>query len=184
VAGTDRSSARRASRSILELARLLSDGEWHGIDYLAVAAGKYLRPEVAWRCSGGSTTWEGQQRYIDKKLRQWERLGRVEKRRNGNSIEWRLVTNQWVHDYLEELARRRAAGRQISARLEAKRITDTTPVHKPGRPRAVPDNLARLAVDLYQRGHGYRAIARMLRTEGISPSFGTIRNIIKGQKVV
>jgi len=184
VAGTDRSGARRASRGILELARLLSDGEWHSVDYLAVAAGKYLRPEVAWRCSGGSTTWEGQRRYIDKKLRQWERLGRVEKKRNGSSIEWRLAASQWVHDYLEELAGRRAAGRQISSRVEAREISNATPEHKPGRPRAVPDNLARLAVNLYRQGHGYRAIARMLRDEGISPSFGTIRNIIKGQKVV
>lgn len=61
---------------------------------------------------------------------------------------------------------------------------ETISGHKPGRPRAVPDNLVRLAANLYRQGHGYRAIARMLRHQGVNACFGTIRNIIKGQKTV
>jgi len=184
VAATGRGSAKRANRGILELARLLSDGNWHSIAYLAAAAGKYLRPEIAWRCSRGSSIQDGQRTYIDNKLRHWERLGRVEKRRNGDSAELRLANSEWVHDYLAELDSRRTAGEQENAGLEVSRSARRMPVHKPGRPRSVPDNLVRLALNLYQRGHGYRAIARMLRAEGVSPSFGTIRNIIKARKTV
>ena len=183
MAATGRGNAKRANRGILELARLLSDGDWHSIAYLAVAAGKYLRPEIAWRCSAGSSIQDGQRIYIDNKLRHWERVGRVEKRRNGDSAEWRLANSEWVPDYLAELDSRRAASEQENG-LEVSRAARRMPAHKAGRPRSVPDNLARLALNLYQRGHGYRAIARMLRAEGVSPSFGTIRNIIKSRKTV
>lgn len=191
-------SAKRADRAVLELARILSDGNWHSTSYLAVAAGKYVRPEIAWRYAQGSTVLEGQRRYVNQRLHQWERFGRVQKRKHGRFTEWRSAKTEWVQDYLAELDRRRAGSGQGSARLgtlhdyhvsviypiKTRAVMETMLRHKPGRPRAVPDNLVKVAANLYQQGYGYRAIARMLKHEGVSPCFGTIRNIIKGQKTV
>ena len=191
-------NAKRSSRAVLELVKVLADGQWPSTSYLGVAAGKYLRPEIAWRSANGSTLPEGQRRYINLKLDQWEKLGRVEKRRWANFTEWRLAKTEWVDDYTAELERRRGNNGQPGSPMEklghyhsgticpfkVGGVTEATPVHKPGRPRAVPDNLAKLAVNLYQQGHGYRAIARMLRGEGVNPCFGTIRNIIKSREVV
>lgn len=192
----NQASAKRASRAILELAKLLTDGEWYSTSYLGVAAGKYVRPEIAWRSANGSTLQEGQRRYINLKLDQWERLGRVEKRRRDNFTEWRLGKVEWVNDYLAELVKRRADSGQQDSPLEkldndhsgticaVKASGVVEPAHKPGRPRAVPDDLVYLTLNLYQQGYGYRAIARMLRDEGLNPCFGTIRNIIKSREVV
>ena len=35
---------------------------------------------------------------------------------------------------------------------------------KPGRPRAIPEEIEPIVVELYNRGYGYRPIARILRT--------------------
>jgi hypothetical protein len=96
------SSAKRAGRAVLELATLLSDGSWYTTSYLGVAAGKYLRPEIAWRTGQGNTK-QGQRQYINTKLDVWLRCGRVEKRRNGNFTEWRLAKSEWVVPYLRAL---------------------------------------------------------------------------------
>ena len=109
-------SAKEAGRTVLELARILSDGEWHSTSYLAIAAGKYLRPEVVWRCAYGSSLLEGQRKYVHAKLCAWKRFGRVEKRKRGNLMEWRLTETRWVHDYLAELDKRCADSRQRDAR--------------------------------------------------------------------
>ena len=53
---------------------------------------------------------------------------------------------------------------------------------KPGRPKAVPDTFIPKVVSLYEQGLGYRAVARELREEGISPNWSTIRRIIKTYK--
>jgi len=98
----NQSSAKRAGRAVLELATLLSDGNWYRTSYLGVAAGKYLRPEIAWR-SGQGNTKEGQRKFINTKLNRWLRWGRVEKRRNGNFAEWRLAKSEWVTPYLRAL---------------------------------------------------------------------------------
>jgi len=104
----NQNSAERADTAVLELAGVLSDGNWHRTSYLAMAAGKYLRPEVAWRASQGVSVAEGQRKYINAKLQAWERAGRVERRRNGTFTEWRLARTDWVDDYLAELDKRRA----------------------------------------------------------------------------
>ena len=50
---------------------------------------------------------------------------------------------------------------------------------KPGRPRAIPDALELTIVELYGRGYGYRAIARILRNEyGINPHFSSVRKTL------
>lgn len=98
----NQSSAKRAGRAVLELAALLGDGAWHRTTYLGIAAGKYLRPEIAWRFGRGNITG-GQRLYINQKLDVWERAGRVEKRRNGKFVEWRLAKSDWALPYLRAL---------------------------------------------------------------------------------
>jgi len=55
--------------------------------------------------------------------------------------------------------------------------TITLIIRKPGRPRAIPRKLESVIVDLYERGYGYRAIARILRGSdyGINPHFSSVR---------
>ena len=58
---------------------------------------------------------------------------------------------------------------------------------RPGRPRAVPEDFEPEVVDLYERGYGYRAIARILnsREHGINAHFSSIRKtLIRLGKVV
>ena len=48
-----------------------------------------------------------------------------------------------------------------------------------GRPPAIPRDLEPVAVQLYQAGHGYRAIVRILRERhGIDPSFTTVKRVL------
>ena len=51
---------------------------------------------------------------------------------------------------------------------------------KPGRPRAVPEDLESVVVDLYEQGNGYRAIARILNSQehGINAHFSSIRKTL------
>lgn len=98
----NQSSAKKADRAVLELATILSDSKWHRTTYLGLAAGKYMRPEIAWRTGHGSIE-QGQRRSVNIKLNVWERMGRVEKRRNGKFVEWRLAETEWVIPYLRAL---------------------------------------------------------------------------------
>jgi len=51
---------------------------------------------------------------------------------------------------------------------------------KAGRPRAIPEEVEPVVVELYDRGYGYRAIARELNTPeyGINAHFSTIRKTL------
>ena len=53
-------------------------------------------------------------------------------------------------------------------------------VRKSGRPRAIPENIEPVVVQLWERGYGYRAIARMLNTPeyGVHPHFSSIRKTL------
>ncbi len=58
---------------------------------------------------------------------------------------------------------------------------------KPGRPKAVPEDIEPVVVDLYERGYGYRAIARILNGPdyGVNVHFSSIRKtLIRLAKVV
>ena len=55
---------------------------------------------------------------------------------------------------------------------------ETVPRH-PGRPRVIPDRLIPVVMALYRGGMGYRAIARELAGEGVSPDWSTVRGYIK-----
>ena len=51
---------------------------------------------------------------------------------------------------------------------------------KPGRPRAIPEDTEPVVVNLYERGYGYRAIARILNSPdyGINAHFSSIRKTL------
>jgi len=50
---------------------------------------------------------------------------------------------------------------------------------KPGRPRAIPEDMEPVLVELYGQGYGYRAISRMLRNEhGLNPHFSSVRKTL------
>ncbi len=51
---------------------------------------------------------------------------------------------------------------------------------KPGRPRAVPEDIEPVVVNLYEQGYGYRAIAHILNTPeyGINAHFSSIRKTL------
>ena len=51
---------------------------------------------------------------------------------------------------------------------------------RPGRPRAVPEDIEPVVVDLYERGYGYRAIAHILNGQehSINAHFSSIRKAL------
>lgn len=51
---------------------------------------------------------------------------------------------------------------------------------KPGRPRAVPEDLESVVVDLYEQGYGCRVIAGILNSQehGINAHFSSIRKTL------
>ena len=51
---------------------------------------------------------------------------------------------------------------------------------KPGRPRAITEEIEAIVVELYQRGYGYRAIARILRRPeyGLNPHYSSVRQCL------
>lgn len=52
-------------------------------------------------------------------------------------------------------------------------------VRKQGRPRAIPEEMEPVLVDLYRHGHGYRAIARILRSgHGLNPHYSSVRKTL------
>jgi len=48
---------------------------------------------------------------------------------------------------------------------------------KAGRPRAIPEKYESIIIELYNRGYGYRAIARILRCPdyGLNPHYSSVR---------
>ena len=51
---------------------------------------------------------------------------------------------------------------------------------KAGRPRAIPEDMEPVVVELYDRGYGYRAIARILNTPeyGLNVHFSSVRKTL------
>ena len=50
---------------------------------------------------------------------------------------------------------------------------------KPGRPKAIPENMVSEVLSLYREGLGYRGIARELRGQGLSVDWSTVRRLVK-----
>ena len=56
--------------------------------------------------------------------------------------------------------------------------TDRHP-RKPGRPRAIPEEYEPEVAEMYNKGNGYRAIARLLRDEyGLNPDYTSVRRTL------
>jgi len=53
---------------------------------------------------------------------------------------------------------------------------------KPGRPRAIPEDVVPEVLKLYDGGLGYRATARELAKKGIWVDWSTVRRIIKAHR--
>jgi len=53
---------------------------------------------------------------------------------------------------------------------------------KPGRPRAIPEDVVPEVLRLYDGGLGYRAIARDLAKRGVWADRSTVRRIIKAER--
>ena len=51
---------------------------------------------------------------------------------------------------------------------------------RPGRPRAIPKDIEPVVVELYERGYGYRGIARILNTSnyGLNPHYSSVRKAL------
>ena len=57
---------------------------------------------------------------------------------------------------------------------------------QPGRPKAIPEDIMPVVIDLWKRGYGYRAIARVLNSPeyGLNPHFSSVRQaLIRAGKV-
>jgi hypothetical protein len=58
--------------------------------------------------------------------------------------------------------------------------TDQQNARKAGRPRAIPDKLESIIIDLYKNGYGYRSIAGILRNDyQINSDFSTVKRALK-----
>ena len=53
---------------------------------------------------------------------------------------------------------------------------------KPGRPRAIDDDMVPMVLSLYENGFGYRTIAHELETNGVFADWSTVRRVIKKWK--
>jgi len=53
-------------------------------------------------------------------------------------------------------------------------------LRKAGRPRAIPEDMEPVVVELYGKGYGYRAIARVLNSSdyGVNAHFSSIRKTL------
>lgn len=51
---------------------------------------------------------------------------------------------------------------------------------RPGRPRAIPEHIEPIVVNLWEQGYGYRAIARILNSPdyGLNPHFSSVRQAL------
>ncbi len=106
MSNTDKGNAKRASRPTLELARVLSDGEWYNTLYLSLSVGKYIRPELVSRRARQHRQKDmnaGRYQWVLAKLRYWSKVGKVEKRIEDGVTEWRAKNKEWVGIYIEWL---------------------------------------------------------------------------------
>jgi hypothetical protein len=102
---TDTGNAKRATRATLELARILSDGQWYNMPYLAYAAGRYIRPELVWRRARQhrqkDNMYAGKYQWVLAKLRYWLKVGKVEKQITDGMSMWRVIAgNGWTDEYI------------------------------------------------------------------------------------
>ncbi len=51
---------------------------------------------------------------------------------------------------------------------------------QPGRPRAIPEDIVPVVIDLWKHGYGYRAIAHVLNSPeyGLNPHYSSVRQAL------
>lgn len=94
-----------------ELVKILIDGKWYNTSQLVILAGKFIRPEVAFRhgVSGNNHRsqsgyiYKGQQSLIRARLNNWRKSNKLDHRLNGQGrAEWRITDWDWANNYLRE----------------------------------------------------------------------------------
>jgi hypothetical protein len=109
--------ASTAGDCALELVKALveADGEWHPTAYIAVEAGRLIRPEVAWRIAqrkdrpprDRENVETGRHIYVRQILYRWWKSGRLERKMERGKAMWRLASTDWTEAYLREASERR-----------------------------------------------------------------------------
>lgn len=92
----------KPGKATAEMAKILSDGQWHSIDELSALTGRYLRPEVVWRIAqkkGVKDTESGRKAYLSSALRYWRKLDLVERRLDSGMVEWRALDIECFRNY-------------------------------------------------------------------------------------
>ncbi len=87
-------------RESIELVKILLDGKWHDTHYLALAAGKYIAPELASRKAKTGSVDTGRANIISGMCEGFFRYGRFEKRHDGRHCEWKLRDFEWAKKVL------------------------------------------------------------------------------------
>lgn len=87
-------------RESIELVKILLDGEWHDTHYLALAAGKYIAPEVASRKAKTGNINTGRANMINGILQGFYQSNRLEKQHDGRHCEWKLRDFGWAKKVL------------------------------------------------------------------------------------
>ena len=93
-------------RASLEAVKILSDGNWYSNHYLVLSAGKYIPPEIASRVKreGRTVSVEsGRSTIMINALRSLGSSGRLERRTDGRTVEWRLKDFEWAKRALAPL---------------------------------------------------------------------------------
>lgn len=87
-------------RESIELVKVLLDGKWHDTHYLALAAGKYIAPELASRRAKTGSVDTGRANIINGMLEGFFRHSRLDKRHDGLHCEWKLRDFEWAKKVL------------------------------------------------------------------------------------
>ncbi len=91
-------------RYSIELLKLMLDGNWYNTEYLKLAAGKFIPPEVASRVKahGRPAGVEyGRAIVILNALKSFQSHERIERRHDSHGYEWRLKDSEWAKKMVE-----------------------------------------------------------------------------------
>lgn len=91
---------RPKKRESIELIKILLDGKWHDTHYLALAAGKYIAPEIASRKADSGNVDVGRTHLIHNRCTEFFRSGRFERRHDGRYSEFKLKDFEWAKKVL------------------------------------------------------------------------------------
>lgn len=88
-----------------EISKILLDNKWHSTTQISILIrikGKgVIRPEIAWRRANRvarphETIDQGYRLIVFDVLRQWHKLGKIEKNYINRHIEWKTIDMKWL----------------------------------------------------------------------------------------